>query len=141
MLPATAAGMIALFCQPGMASAWRSERRPDSHYHAGSAAASGGDGYDLMAALPGCWQPVPEWGDWPYLVGWRNDHERAVLTYCEGDLSVEVADTPDAYLRLLHRTSQQIPATPDDGAASTARLDAALTDRRQDGAAAGEGSV
>ena len=141
MLPATAAGVIALFCQPGMQSAWRSERRPDSHFHAGSASASGGDGYDFMAALPANWQPVPEWGDWPYLIGWRNDPERAILTYCEGDLSVEVADTPDAYLRLLRRASEQMPASPADGAAFIGRLDAALAERDQNVETAGEASV
>ncbi len=114
MLPATAAGMIALFCRPGMQSAWRSERRPDSHFHAGSAAASGGDGYDFMAALPASWQPVPEWGDWPYLIGWRNDPERAVLTYCEGDISVEVADDRLSYLNLLARTTRQLTPAYED---------------------------
>ena len=73
MLPATAQGIIALLCQPGMQSAWRSERRPTSTFHAGFAVGRG-DGYDLIAKLPRTWQVVPEWGDWPYLIGWR--HER-----------------------------------------------------------------
>ena len=107
MLPATATEMIALLCQPGMESAWRSERRPDSSFHAGFAA-HGGDGYDFMAKLPPSWQAVPEWGDWPYLIGWRNDLDRAVMTYCEGDLSVEVADDRDGYLRLLRRTTNEL---------------------------------
>jgi hypothetical protein len=114
MLPATAQGIIALLCQPGMESAWRNKRRPTSTFHAGFA--GGGDGYDLMAKLPRSWQPVPQWGDWPYLIGWRHNHDRAVLIYCEGDLSVEVAHDQPAYLDLLDRTTRELADDPDDRA-------------------------
>jgi hypothetical protein len=115
MLPATAQGIIALLCQPGMESAWRSERRRTSTFHAGFAI-GGGDGYDFIAKLPGSWQVIPEWGDWPYLIGWHHQQERAVLIYCEGDLSVEVADDERAYLDLLERTTHELAEDPDDRA-------------------------
>lgn len=124
MLPATATEMIALLSQPGMESAWRSERRPDSIFHAGFAA-HGGDGYGFMAALPPSWQPVPEWGDWPYLIGWRNDRDQAVMTYCESDVSVEVADHRDGYLRLLRRTTNELAASRADADEFLRRLDSA----------------
>jgi hypothetical protein len=114
MLPATAQGIIALLCQPGMESAWRNKRRPTSTFHAGFT--GGGDGYDLMAKLPRSWQVIPQWGDWPYLIGWRHNHDRAVLIYCEGDLSVEVADDERAYLDLLERTTRELADDPDDRA-------------------------
>jgi hypothetical protein len=132
MLPATAQGIIALLCQPGMESAWRSERRPTSTFHAGFAI-GGGDGYDLIAKLPGSWQVVPEWGDWPYLIGWRHQQDRAVLIYCEGDLSVEVADDERAYLDLLERTTRDLAEDPDDRARLLRSLSLAVSsseDRR-----------
>ena len=113
MLPATAAEMIALLCQPGMESAWRNERRSDSSVHAGFAA-HGGDGYDFMATLPRSWRIVPEWGDWPYLIAWRNDRDHAVVTYCEGDLSVEVADSSSSYHQLLACTTRELTLEPED---------------------------
>jgi hypothetical protein len=137
MLPATAAGMIGLLCQPGIESARRSERRPDSNFHAGFACHAG-EGYDFMAALPAGWQPAPEWGDWPYLIGWRHDRDRAVMTYCEGDLSIEIADTVDAYLRLLRRTTEQIAANPEDSVNFLRLLDAAHAEPPTSPAALGE---
>jgi hypothetical protein len=127
--------MIALLCQPGMASAWRNERRSDSNFHAGFAP-HGGDGHDFIAALPASWQVVPEWGDWPYLIGWHNNRDRAVMTYCEGDLSVEVADHLDGYIRLLRRTTKEIATSPEDGANFLRRLDSALARQATDSVAA-----
>jgi hypothetical protein len=136
MLPATAADLIALLCQPGMESAWRSERRSDSSFHAGFAP-PGGDGYDVLAALPASWQLVPEWGDWPYLIGWRHNRDRAVMTYCEGDLSVEVADDHDAYLDLLRRTTADMPASEQDAARFLTRISQLhVADRSKTGPAA-----
>lgn len=128
MLPSSATKMIALLCQPAMESAWRSERRTDTSFHAGFAP-PGGDGYSFIAALPRTWIAVPQWGDWPYLIGARHDRDRAVLTYCEGDLSVEVADDHDSYVRLLRRTTEQLAATPEDGASFLAWLDKTLACR------------
>ena len=132
MLPATAQGIIALLCQPGTQSAWRSERRPMSTFHAGFAI-GGGDGYDLIAKLPGSWQVIPEWGDWPYLIGWHHHQDRAVLVYCEGDLSVEIADDERAYHDLLKRTARDLAEDPDDRARLLRSLSLAVSssaDRR-----------
>jgi hypothetical protein len=111
-----------------MESAWRSERRADTNFNAGFAP-PGGDGYSFMAALPRTWIAVPQWGDWPYLIAWRHDRDRAVLTYCEGDLSVEIADDHTSYVGLLRRTTDQIAASPEDGAAFLAWLDKTLACR------------
>jgi len=125
MLPSNASGIIALLCQPGMESAWRNERRPTSSFHAGFAP-SGGDGYSFMAALPRDWVAVPDWGEWPYLIGWRHDPDRSVLIYCEGDLSVEVADDLTSYIELLRLTTEEMAASAEDGSAFLARLDKTL---------------
>jgi hypothetical protein len=123
-LPETATGMVGRFCQPGMASAWRSEQREHSTFHAGFA--YGFDGYGLMAALPSTWQAEPHWGDWPYYVGWRHDQDRAVLIYCEGDLSIEIADSQEAYLELLRRTNHAMTSTSEDERAFLDWLEAHL---------------
>jgi hypothetical protein len=128
VLPASAVKMISLLCQPGRQSAWRSERRTDTNFHAGFAPPAS-DGYGFMAALPRTWIPVPQWGDWPYLIGWRHDRDRAVLTYCEGDLAVELADDHASYVRLLRRTTEQIAASPKDRDAFLAWLDKTLACR------------
>ena len=128
MLPASAAKMIALLCQPGMESAWRSERREHSSFHAGFAPPRG-DGYSFIAALPRTWILVPQWGDWPYLIGAHHNRDRAVLTYCEGDLAIEVADNHDSYVELLRRTTEEIPASADDGATFLAWLEKTLSHR------------
>ena len=129
MLPSTANGIITLLCQPGMESAWRSERRPTSTFEAGFAPL-GCDGYSFMSHLPRPWQVVPEWGDWPYQIGWRHNPDRAVLVYCEGDISVETADDLESYVDLLRRTTKEMPASHEDGAAFLARLDKTLENRR-----------
>jgi hypothetical protein len=120
-LPATAIGILAHFCQPGMASAWRSEQRERSFYNAGFA--HGFDtGYDLVAVLPGTWRIEPHWGEWPYYIGWRHDRDLAVLIYCEGDLSVEIAEDRAAYLELLRRTNAELAMSTEDEQAFLDRL-------------------
>jgi hypothetical protein len=96
-----------------------------SSFHAGFAP-PGDDGYSFMAALPRTWNVVPQWGDWPYLVGARHDRDRAVLTYCEGDLAIELADDHDSYVQLLHRTTGEIAASAEDGTDFLALLDKTL---------------
>ena len=112
-LPESAAGMVECFCQPGMASAWRTERRQDSSLYAGFAYGFD-DGYSLMAALPAAWKAEPHWGDWPYQIGWRHDRDLAVLIYCEGDLAIEIADDQAAYAELLRRTNAELALSSED---------------------------
>jgi hypothetical protein len=112
-LPETATGMVERFCQPGMGSAWCSELRTTSTFHAGFAYGID-DGYSLMGNLPTSWKAEPHWADWPYEIGWRHDRDRAVLIYCEGDLSIEIADSHDAYLELLRRTNTEMALSTED---------------------------
>jgi hypothetical protein len=97
-----------------MESAWRSERRPNSTFH-GGIAPTGGDGYDFMAAClaTGASSRV-RW--LAYEIGWRNDGDRAVLIYCEGDIGIELVDSLDAYFALLERTTRKMAASDDDAA-------------------------
>jgi hypothetical protein len=56
-----------------------------------------------------------------------------VLIYCEGDLSVEVADDERAYLDLLERTTRDLAEDPDDRARLLRSLSLAVSsseDRR-----------
>jgi hypothetical protein len=139
MLPSTATGVIALLCQPGMESAWRTERRATSSFHA-SFAPPGSDGYSFMAALPRDWAAVPEWGDWPHLIAWRHNPDHAVLTYCEGDLSVEVADDHTAYLELLRRTTAELAQSDADAERFLTRLEISASRQNHAGSAALEGA-
>lgn len=111
--PWTPTKLIGTFCNEGQGSAWRTEQRPHSIFHAGFCGFTGtigfDDGYSMMAALQDSgWRALPEIGDWPYKVylAWARDEEFALAHYCEGDFAVEVFDGRDAAndaLRLLRR--------------------------------------
>jgi len=118
--------IVETYCRPGFASAWRRERRRHSHFHAGFFR---GGGYLLMELVAGGrWEitgqaatpfrVMPEVGDWPLVIFWRNDRERAVLRYCEGDLGVEVFDSDERYraelerLRREHASAEPSHVTP-----------------------------
>jgi hypothetical protein len=108
-----------LFCQPGMASSWRDDRdhRRRVTRYAGAASyamtypATYGfdDGYSMMGALPSNWQLISEAGDLPYLMFWADPAQRALLSYCEGDFAIDVADDDAAFRDLVRRTINDNP--------------------------------
>jgi hypothetical protein len=109
-----------LFCQPGMESSWRSgrsdERRVTRYAGAASYAmtypATFGfdDGYDMMGHLPDNWRCVSEAGDWPYLMFWADRRQLAMLSYCEGDFAIVVADDDEAFVALVRQVIADNPA-------------------------------
>lgn len=50
----------------------------------------------LNRALTGA-REVEEWCDHPYRVVWRIDEQFAHVTYCEGDVSLLIARSPEDY--------------------------------------------
>lgn len=40
---------------------------------------------------------VEKWCDYPYRVVWADEAERIIFTYCEGDLSLNIYPTDEAY--------------------------------------------
>jgi len=59
------------------------------------------DGYSLGDALPYGFVEVEEWASRPFRMAWKNDALRAIVTYCEHDVSVTVDESEEGYaLRL-----------------------------------------
>lgn len=65
-------------------------------------------GYDLSELLPCMWQAVPQLGDWPYSMFWANRTDRAVLHRCEGDATLYLATSAEAWRPLV----RWLEATP-----------------------------
>ncbi|OIQ59815.1 hypothetical protein MOTE_10710 [Moorella thermoacetica] len=51
--------------------------------------------------LPPGFEEVEEWDDGPYRRVWKNDAERTVVTYVEGDVDVVVCDNDETYRATL----------------------------------------
>lgn len=47
---------------------------------------------EAYAITPEGWETMYAWCDEPYRVIWRSREQRAILTYCEGDLTLELFD-------------------------------------------------
>lgn len=62
-----------------------------------------GGRWEQAGEMPTPFRLMPEVGSWPLVIFWRNDLERAILSYCEGDLGVEVFDADEPYQRALER--------------------------------------
>jgi hypothetical protein len=98
--------LIDAYCQPGMQSGWRTERREHSRFHAGFCGYDGERGYDgghswIDALMRSGWRPLCDIGDWPLVAFmlWRarpTDPRFAIVHYCEGDLAIEVFDDKQA---------------------------------------------
>lgn len=65
------------------------------------------EGYEFMAKLPG-WRVVSTWGEWPYHIAFVRSEDRAALVYCEGDLTLEVADDGEAWKALIARYEEEL---------------------------------
>jgi len=93
----------------------RREPRRDDAVHTTTYFGWGGypladDGYSFMGLLPSTWQAMSECGDWPYYIFWAHTGDLAILSYCEGDLALEVADSREAFRALVKATLQRHPA-------------------------------
>jgi len=118
--PVTPQALIDLYCQRGMQSGWRSERRESSMFNAGFCGFDGRRGYDdghglIENLAAGGWRPLPELGDWPLMVFllWparSSDARFAIAHYCEGDLAIEVFDGKHAAAIALGELREQYPA-------------------------------
>lgn len=50
-------------------------------------------------------QERPAWADGRYRTVWTSDELRCIVTYCEGDVTIELADTEDGYQVLIDYAS------------------------------------
>jgi hypothetical protein len=55
------------------------------------------DGYVTGTKLPDGFEEIEEFGYSPYRFVWANDSLRAIVTYCEGDISVTIDPTETLY--------------------------------------------
>lgn len=90
-----------------------SERDDGTHWFGSGVLPSvseiGEGGHTLDRGLAGAVE-VDEWADWPYRRVWRVDGELALVTYCEGDVSVVIARSPEGY-EALRESAQAFYAT------------------------------
>lgn len=49
---------------------------------------------------------MEDWADGPYRHVWVHNEERAIITYCEGDISVQVYETQAAYDLAVFKSHQ-----------------------------------
>lgn len=64
------------------------------------------DSYALLNALPEGFSMVEAWCDEPFRMCWANHADRALITYCEGDITVDVAPDEIVWCRLLARCAE-----------------------------------
>lgn len=57
--------------------------------------------HQVARYLPSTYTERPEWRDGYYRAVWTSETERAIVTYCEGDVTIEVMATPEAYTAQL----------------------------------------
>lgn len=62
------------------------------------------DGYEISEPLG--FRCRDTWCDQPYRIVWTSDEHRVVLTFCEGDLSYEVAPDAAAHQRAVRAAAQ-----------------------------------
>ncbi len=77
------------------------EHRSGCCVHRGSTGFSG-----TLCRLPPEFEEVKHWADGPFRRVWKNDAQRAVVTYCEGDINVTICDDNVAYWRELRRMAE-----------------------------------
>lgn len=56
--------------------------------------------------LPPGFEEVEEWGDGQYRRVWKSDADRAIVTYCEGDVIVVVCADDAAYQDEIRRAAE-----------------------------------
>ena len=61
----------------------------------------GGDWLTVERSLPNGFRDVPDWQDKWYRLVWTDPERRAIVTYCEGDVSITIDRTPELYLRRM----------------------------------------
>lgn len=54
-----------------------------------------GDAY--LLPVPEDFDEIEEWADGSYRVIWASDGERAIISYCEGDIYIDVHRTEESY--------------------------------------------
>lgn len=55
------------------------------------------DAYGLGTFLPEGFYDVGDWGSYPYRVVWKHDQLRAIVCYCEGDVTVTVDNNDESF--------------------------------------------
>lgn len=55
------------------------------------------DAEALGLFLPEGFEDVEAWASYPYRVVWKNDPLRAIVCYCEGDVTITVDDSAESY--------------------------------------------
>ena len=112
------ADVIATYCQPNPVEHWLAHDREHARCWSGETlldgyslmeVVAGGDDLDRAGFLSSTFVLMPEVGDWPDVVLWRADSERALLRYVRGGLSLEVFADSDAYLVALERARRRGP--------------------------------
>ena len=68
-----------------------------------------GDGFKVGCDLPEGFEEIEEFALCPYRFAWKNDQLRAMVTYCEGDVSVTV-DRTLAWYQARLRAAQEFYA-------------------------------
>lgn len=52
---------------------------------------------EIAAQLPAGFETMTAWGDGDYRAAWTHDTERAIVTYCEGDTTIQTFTTRSQY--------------------------------------------
>ena len=112
------ADVIASYCHAEPVAHWLADDRRHSRCWAGETLL---DGYSLMEVIagaddldrhgfvPSTFVLMAEVGDWPDVIFWRADSERALLRFVRGGLALEVFNDSDAYLGALDRARRRGP--------------------------------
>lgn len=53
----------------------------------------------LSIKIPEEFEGVEEWEEFPYIVCWKSEKHKAILTYCEGDIHLSVHKKDETYQR------------------------------------------
>lgn len=55
------------------------------------------DAFELARSIPPRFHFREDWADGPYRHVWTSETERAIITFCEGDVSIERFETGEQY--------------------------------------------
>jgi hypothetical protein len=111
----TAKQLIALLCEPSGKPTRRDEQDACTVHQGFAGYPFSDDGYAFQARATSQTDPVlapdrqpglqiwPDVGDWPYLLYLRSHQERAIVEYCEGDLTVRLYDDQPTYQSAVTR--------------------------------------